>query len=274
MSAGLLIDTTRCIACGACSAACKEQNELPLPVEAKTTAYTWTTVETHDGVHVRRLCMHCAEPTCVSVCPVAALSKTPEGPVVYDGARCIGCRYCIMACPFSVPKYQWDRAIPVMGKCIMCHPRVKAGQPTACAAVCPTGATFFGDRDALVREAHRRIATTPASYVDHLYGEEEAGGTSVMLLASVPFEQLGLKTSLPRQPLPLLTWQVMSRIPDFVVVAGVFLYGLHWMTRRREEVHAATMAALPAAAPAAGNPDGGGALGALRRWLSGTGRRS
>lgn len=275
MSAGLLIDTTRCIGCGACSAACKEINDLPGAVEERTTAYTWTTVETHEGVHVRRLCMHCATPTCVSVCPVGALSKTAEGPVVYDATRCIGCRYCIMACPFAVPKYQWDSPVPVVGKCILCHSRVEQGLATACASVCPTGATLFGDRDALLGEAHSRIESDPAGYVDHVYGEREAGGTSVMMLASVPFENLGLRTSLPAQPLPLLTWQVLSKIPDFVVVAGAFLYGLHWMTRRREEVHetAAALAAAGQSGPGAADA-GNGPMGRIRRWLAGLGRRS
>ena len=180
--------------------------------------------------------MHCEQPTCVSVCPVGALNKTAEGPVIYDAGRCIGCRYCIMACPFGVPKYQWDRALPVVGKCVMCVDRVKAGQATACAAVCPTGATRFGERQALIAEARRRIAAEPGRYVDHIYGLEEAGGTSVLMLAGVPFERLGMKTDLPRQPLPLLTWQVLSRIPDFVLLAGAFLLGIHWITRRRDEV--------------------------------------
>ncbi len=245
MSKGLLIDTTRCIGCEACSAACKEQNGLPPPIEAQTTAYTWTTVEKLAGVNVRSLCRHCIEPTCVSVCPVGAMSRTPDGAVVYDGELCIGCRYCIMACPFGVPKYQWDRAVPVVGKCVLCADRVARGLATACASVCPTGATLFGERDDLVGEARRRIAERPDLYVDHIYGLEEAGGTSVMTLSSVPFEKLGMRTDLPRHPLPLITWRVLDKIPDFVVVAGTFLYGLHWITRRRDEVSGAEAPVKP-----------------------------
>lgn len=236
MSAGLLFDVTRCIGCEACSAACKEQNELPLPIEPKQTAYTWTVVERREGVHVRRLCMHCLEPTCVSVCPVGALYRMPEGPVHYDSKRCIGCRYCIMACPFGVPKYQWDRPIPIVGKCVLCADRVQRGQATACASVCPTGATLFGSREQLLEEAHARIEAAPARYVDHVYGEREAGGTSVLLLSSVPFAQLGMKSGLPQEPMPLLTWQVLSKIPDFAVVWGAFLFGVRWITTRRDEV--------------------------------------
>ncbi len=120
MKAGLLFDSTACIGCEACAAACKEKNDLPGPVEKKLTAYTWTTVEHRSEIHVRRLCFHCEVPTCASVCPVGAFRKDPQGPVVYDAGRCIGCRYCIMACPFDVPKYQWDRAIPIVQKCTMC----------------------------------------------------------------------------------------------------------------------------------------------------------
>jgi formate dehydrogenase iron-sulfur subunit len=239
VSIGLLFDSTRCIGCGACSIACKEANGLPLPIEERTTAYTWTVVKEIAGANVRRLCFHCLEPTCVSVCPVAALRKDSNGPVVYDADRCIGCRYCIMACPFDVPKYQWDRAIPTVGKCILCADRLAEGLPTACAAVCPTGATLFGEREGLVREAQRRIAASPDAYIDHVYGLTEAGGTSVLMLSAVPFEQLGMKTDVPRQPLPLLTWQVLSKIPSFVAVCGVFLFGVHWITKRREIVRAA-----------------------------------
>lgn len=251
MSVGLLIDTTRCIGCGACTAACKEQNNLPLPVEPTMTAYTWTVVERREGVNVRSLCMHCLEPACVSACPVGALQKTPKGPVMYDAKKCIGCRYCLMACPFGVPKYQWDRPLPIVGKCILCSQRIEAGLPTACAAVCPTGATLFGERDALAEEARSRLRRHPSRYVKHVYGLEEVGGTSVLMLASVPFGRLGRKTDLPKTPLPMLTWQVLSKIPDFVLLAGVFLYGIHWITNRREYVHAVTArAAAPAMAPA------------------------
>ena len=238
MTWGLLFDSTRCIGCGACSAACKEQNRLPNTIEPKTTAYTWTVVEKRAGAHVRRMCMHCLSPTCVSVCPVGAMKKTKAGPVDYDPEMCIGCRYCIMACPFDVPKYQWDRLFPVVGKCVLCAPRVAKGQATACATVCPTGATQFGDRDALITEAKSRIAQEPGRYVDHIYGLEEAGGTSVMMLSNVSFAQMGLPDNLPKEPLPPLTWKVISHLPDLVAVAAVGLFGIHWITERREQVRA------------------------------------
>ena len=241
MTWGMLFDSTKCIGCGACSAACKEQNSLPTKIEARTTAYTWTVVEQHDGARVRRLCMHCLTPTCVSVCPVGAMMKTKAGPVYYEPDLCIGCRYCVMACPFSVPKYQWDQLLPVVGKCVMCAPRVAAGKATACATVCPTGATQFGERDALIREARERIAGEPSRYVDRVYGLEEAGGTSVLMLAGTgtSFASLGLPENLPHEPLPLLTWRVISHLPDVISVAAVGLFGIHWITERRAEVQAA-----------------------------------
>lgn len=236
MSWGLLYDSTLCIGCGACSAACKEQNQLPDRIEDRTTAYTWTVVEKHDGAWKRSMCMHCLSPTCASVCPVGAMKKTPDGPVVYDSKLCFGCRYCVMACPFGVPKYQWDNAIPIVGKCVLCAPRLAAGQPTACSLVCPTGATKSGDRDALILEAKARIAKEPGRYVDHVYGLDEVGGTSVLMLSGVPFPQLGMPGNLPKVPLPSLTWKVLSHLPDLVAVAAVFLFGVHWITKRRTYV--------------------------------------
>ncbi len=238
MSWGILFDSTRCIGCGGCSAACKEQNGLPPAIEERTTAYTWTVVEERGGANVRRMCMHCLSPTCASVCPVGAMKETPSGPVVYDADLCIGCRYCIMACPFGVPKYQWDKPVPIVGKCVMCAPRLARGLPTACASVCPTGATTFGPRAELIAEARRRIAAEPSRYVDHVYGLDEAGGTSVLMLAGVPFPKLGLPGNLPHEPLPMLTWRVLSELPDVVAVAAVFLFGIRWITNRRTYVRA------------------------------------
>jgi formate dehydrogenase iron-sulfur subunit len=164
------------------------------------------------------------------------MRKTPEGPVFYDATRCIGCRYCIQACPFDVPKYQWDKPVPVVGKCVMCAPRLAKGLPTACASVCPTGATTFGERDELVRVARERMAAEPSRYVNHIYGLDEAGGTSVLLLSGVPFSQLGFRENLPKKPLGQLTWAVLSHVPDIVTLGGALLYGIYWVTRRREYV--------------------------------------
>jgi formate dehydrogenase iron-sulfur subunit len=251
MRVGLLFDSTQCIGCGACADACKEENGLAGKPEPALSAYTWSTLEDHDGVFARRLCMHCLDPTCASVCPVGALKGTPEGAVAYDSSLCIGCRYCMMACPFEIPKYQWDRAVPVVGKCVLCHDRLKAGQAPACAEVCPAGATVFGPRAELLAEARSRLAAEPDKYVPHVYGEHEAGGTSGLMLSSVPFGELGFKTDVPRAPLPILTWQVLSKVPDFTAVAAAFLFGIHWITHRREEVAAAEAApARPEKEPA------------------------
>ena len=236
MKGAILFDSTKCIGCEACTAACKEKNQLPAEIDPKLTAYTWTVVEQRNKVFVRRMCMHCESPTCVSVCPVGAFQKQPNGPVVYDSSRCIGCRYCIMACPFDVPKYQWDRTVPIVQKCTMCPDRIQAGQATACASVCPTGATAFGDRDKLIQEARARLQAAPKSYVPKVYGVEEAGGTSVLMLSSVPFPALGFRPDLPQAPLPMLTWNVLSMIPDLAVVWGAFLYGIWWITNRRTMV--------------------------------------
>jgi formate dehydrogenase iron-sulfur subunit len=236
---GLLFDVTRCIGCGACHQACKERNHLPPTGEdvhqEVLSDRTLTVVNAVEGRFVRRLCMHCAAPTCVSACPVAALEKSPAGPVLYHEERCIGCRYCMQACPFSVPRYEWSRVRPRIRKCDLCADRLARGERTACAAVCPTGATVAGPRDELLAEARRRIAAEPGRYVDHVYGVEEVGGTSVLLLSDVPFERLGYPVDLDA-PIPLLTWRVLSKVPRFALGAGIGLAGVWWITRRRAEV--------------------------------------
>ena len=237
MPAALLIDTTRCIGCNACAEACKQANALPGDIDADLTARTWTVVrEKKDGIFVRRLCMHCQEPSCASVCPVGALYKSKAGPVAYDESKCIGCRYCMAACPFQVPKYEWDKALPRVQKCIGCLGRVEAGRRTACAEACPTGATMFGDRDALLAEARARLRDDPDKYVDRIYGENEVGGTNVLFLASVPFEELGFPAGLPHSAMPSLIWQALSKIPSVVSIGGMTLLGVWWIIHRRMQI--------------------------------------
>jgi formate dehydrogenase iron-sulfur subunit len=175
------------------------------------------------------------------VCPVGAFTKTEEGPVLYDENKCIGCRYCMQACPFQVPRYEWSSNNPRIRKCVLCYERVKNGEPTACSEACPTGATKFGDRDALIVEALERMKAEPGKYVEKIYGQKEVGGTSILYISSVPFEQLGFKTSLQETALPQLTWNVLSKIPNIVTVGGVALYGIWWITNRREEVRQAEL---------------------------------
>ena len=239
LAKALLFDTTRCIGCGACYRACKERNGLPATGDVSTDVLsdrTYTTVEPRAGRYVRRMCMHCASPTCVASCPVAALAKTPSGPVVYDEKRCIGCRYCIQACPFSIPRYEWGQVLPRVRKCDMCADRLAAGLPTACASVCPTGATCYGSREELLRDASERLRLEPARYVQHVYGEHEAGGTSVLLISDVPLGRLGYPEDLGSEPMPIRTWQVLSQVPRFSVAASIGLAGLWWITKRRTEL--------------------------------------
>ncbi len=232
----MLIDITMCVGCGACQAACKQANGLPEEPEERLSPTAYTALQEYGGVYVRRLCQHCLDPACVSVCPVGAFTKHPEGPVTYDASRCIGCRYCIQACPFQVPRYTWSSTNPRVQKCRFCAERVASGLPTACADACPTGATRFGDRDELVREAWARIQAEPGKYVRRVYGLDEVGGTSVLYLSSVPFERLGFRTSFRKTPLPELTDRPMSSIPTVVSVGGAFLFGVWWITRRRDQV--------------------------------------
>lgn len=263
MSKSILVDTTRCIGCGACAAGCKVVNSLPLDdpeanrqrpsascgddeltafaqshgeVGGVLSATMLNVVQTHGSVFVRRFCMHCAEPACASVCPVGALHKTANGPVLYDADKCMGCRYCMMACPFSVPRYEWKSALPKVKKCIMCAPRLAQGKQPACTTVCPVQASVFGERDELLKEAEKRVREAPSKYFPRVFGKEEVGGTSVLYLSAVPFEQLGLPANLPHDPMPLLTYRVLSKIPSLVPLGGVLLAGIWWITNRREEV--------------------------------------
>jgi len=232
----MLIDITLCIGCNACQGGCKEENHLPPGEEPYLSLTAFTAVSAHNGRFVRHLCQHCEVPTCVSVCPVGALTKTAAGPVAYDGNKCIGCRYCLQACPFHVPRYEWSKTKPCIRKCNFCASRLERGLPTACAQACPTGATRFGDRDTLLLEAAGRIQKEPDKYVARIYGQDDVGGTSMLYLSPVPFEQLGFDTRLGKTPMPLLTMSALSKAPNVLTVGGVLLTGIWWITNRREEV--------------------------------------
>jgi len=240
MSKAILYDSTLCIGCKSCEAACAERWHLPyndkIAAEARLSAHKLTAIQTFGEHYSRRLCQHCEDPTCASVCPVGAMHKTSLGPVVYDADKCMGCRYCMEACPFQVPVYEWNSRLPKVRKCDLCYDRQQAGKQTACAEACPTGATKCGDRDALIAEAKQRLAAKPGNYYQRIYGLEEVGGTSVLYLSAVPFEQIGLRTYLPRQPLPTLTWRALEAVPDVVSVGSVLLGGIWWITNRRDEV--------------------------------------
>ncbi|HZD52566.1 MAG TPA: 4Fe-4S dicluster domain-containing protein, partial [Woeseiaceae bacterium] len=214
---GLLFDSTLCVGCRACELACASENELGRSAEeifnGRPTqdaralgpdVFTYVTIHGTDGdpagvAFGKVQCMHCIEPACVSSCPVHALEKTARGPVIWHPDLCLGCRYCMMACPFLVPRFEWDSRNPRIRKCQMCNHRLLEGKPPACAAACPTGALKFGLRGELLEEAHRRIRERPRRYVHHVYGEEEAGGTNFLHLAGRPFEELGYRSDLPNR---------------------------------------------------------------------------
>lgn len=248
---GILCDTTKCLGCRACEAACSEANGLPPPAQLgseavfdtkrTTGSQSYTVVNrfenSHNGggpVFVKSQCMHCVEPACASACLVKALEKTREGPVVYHADRCIGCRYCMVACSFNGPKYEYENALPYVRKCIMCADRLKAGKMPACAEVCPSGALTFGKRKDLLETAKTRIYQNPGDYVHHIYGENEVGGTGWMYLSNMPFEEIGLPKRSSRA-YPELTWPFLSAVPFVLMLWPPFLMGLYAFTKSREK---------------------------------------
>lgn len=241
-SKGILLDTTRCVGCGACTQACKERNRLPKtaddPLEDRMSDRTYTVLEQRGKRFVRRMCMHCITPSCASACPVGAFKKTDAGPVVYDEDLCMGCRYCMLACPFNVPKYEWSKALPRVRKCDMCADRLAQGLKTACSTVCPTGATLFGTREELLAEAEKRMRENPGRYDKNLYGDDEVGGTAVMLMTDAPADQAGYPTSFALEPPAMMTWRVLKLIPSIVMVGATALGGIWWVRNRRDEVEA------------------------------------
>jgi Fe-S-cluster-containing dehydrogenase component len=240
---GMFYDSTICIGCKACQHACKEHNQMPpeftmrssdmpgqlwddpVDLSSKTLeiikCYRQGTGETKNSevngfAFIKRNCMHCVDPACVSACPVSALRKNPQnGVVTYNKDACIGCRYCQIACPFNIPKFEYDKPFPQIRKCQFCNHRFAEGKYSACCEFCPTGASIFGPAKALREEARKRLTLTPGEYYDYplqtvdsknkmrqqvpkyinyVYGENEVGGTQFVMLAGIPFDKLGMPT--------------------------------------------------------------------------------
>jgi Fe-S-cluster-containing dehydrogenase component len=250
---GVLVDATLCIGCRGCEAACSEANHLPAPALSgddavfekprKTDVGVYTVVnraavksKAGDARFAKRQCMHCIDPACASACLAKALEKTAAGPVVYHKERCLGCRYCMVACPFDVPKFDFASAAPYIYKCSFCAERQAQGLQPACTSVCPTGALKFGHRAALLEEARTRIYQNPDKYVHHVYGETEAGGTSWLYITDVPFETFGFRTDLGPTSPPELTRTALAAVPFVLTLWPPLLMGLYTFNKRREEV--------------------------------------
>lgn len=245
---GVLVDTTRCIGCRSCEEACAEAHNLPVPdisdesvfKEIRDTSVTqWTVVnryETEKGeVFVKRQCMHCCQPGCVAACLVKAMKKREEGPVTWD-TNCMGCRYCMVSCPFDIPRFEYTSWNPRIQKCSLCWERVKGGGQPACVEACPQEALIFGPRRELVEEAKERIYQGTEKYVRHIYGEHEVGGTDWLYLAAVPFEQLGFKTDLGTIAYPEYTTGFLYAVPIVLLLWPAFLMGVSYITKREEEI--------------------------------------
>jgi Fe-S-cluster-containing dehydrogenase component len=267
---GILYDATVCIGCKACMAACKEYNHLPPdhytpgslwdnPLDLSSKTYNIVKLyKNGDGAvkdreingfsYIRRFCMHCVDPACTSACPVSALTKDPNtGAVTYNKDACIGCRYCQVACPYNIPKFQWELAFPQIKKCELCSHRIAAGSYPACCEFCPNGASIFGDVQDLRKEARRRLALKPgqvaeyplhridsqetravtvSAYQNYIYGEKDGGGTQVLILTGVPYNKLGLPT-LPVDSAAATSETLMhslykGMIAPYVVLGGLF----------------------------------------------------
>jgi formate dehydrogenase iron-sulfur subunit len=237
-----LFDATRCIDCRACMVACSVENKIPMD---KTRIWVAGVGLKGEYPNLERAsmvyhCMHCNEPDCLSACPVGAYSKRLDGPVIYNPKKCIGCRYCMNACPFGVPHFDWDKGLiegAYIDKCTMCPQRIDIGLEPACVATCPTEALKFGERDDLLKYAHDRLAAQPARYISHVYGETENGGTSYFILSNVPFKELGLP-ELPSRPVKDISEEVMGFTIPFALGWGAVLTGLaagvHLYNRKKE----------------------------------------
>jgi len=258
---GVLVDLTRCIGCRSCEAACNKEQALPAPdkpfddmsvfdetfhggtQKRRPDEKAYTVVNRYmpeDGkkpVYRKVQCNHCNEPACLSSCFVNAYTKTDEGAVVYNSKVCVGCRNCMIACPFNIPAYSYSSAFdPVVKKCIFCYDtRLKTGRPPACVEICPQQALTFGKRKDLIKIAHQRIQNEPGRYVDHLYGEKELGGTSWMYLSGAPFEEVGFDTTVASEPIISNVKDFLSTVPMVLAIWPALFSGFHLLAKHKEQ---------------------------------------
>jgi len=277
-SKGVLFDETRCIGCRRCEAACNKVNELPAPdvpfdelsvvdEKRRTDANHFTVVNSYgeaDAPVYRKIqCNHCLEPACASACFVKAFNKTETGAVVYNASVCVGCRYCMIACPFEIPAYEYDEPLtPRVRKCTMCAPRVADGLLPGCVESCPSEALTFGKREDLLKIARGRIEKHPGRYIDHIYGEREMGGTSWLYISGVPFSQIGLREDLGTKAAPELTAGALGAVPMVIGLWPVLLTGIYAVSKRKEKISAKEQADAVAAAVEAANAEAAGKLSA------------
>lgn len=248
---GVLVDTTKCLGCRTCEAKCAEIHNLPIPDvhdtsiwdnHRTTTAEQLTIVNRYESekgeIFAKRQCMHCNHPSCVSACIVGALSKEENGSVVWDTDKCIGCRYCMVACPFQIPSFEFGEAFrPNIIKCDFCFSRTQNGRLPACVDICPVEALTYGPRTELIKVAKERIRRAPEKYVHYVYGEFEAGGTSWMYLANTDFASMGFP-NVGTHPMPGTSESIQHGIFAYFI-PPVLLYamlgGVMWVTRHRKE---------------------------------------
>jgi len=239
---GILYDSTKCVGCQTCESSCAEENGLPTPTDTIQTGVIRKTDESHRTVvnsfstskgeaFLKMQCMHCNDPACTAACLTRAMYKTKGGAVIWRGNKCMGCRYCMVSCPFDIPKFEYHSANPKIEKCNMCYSRLEKGKIPACVANCPAEALIFGKRRDLIKEARKRIVGNPELYVDHIYGENEAGGTGILYLSAVPFNELGLNTSLQTKSYPELSKGFLYSVPTIFVLWPAILLGIREATK-------------------------------------------
>ena len=258
---GVLVDLTRCIGCRSCEAACNREQNLPAPQESfddrsvvDQTFHGGTQKRRTDENHLtvvnryqpegggepvfRKIqCNHCNEPACLTSCFVNAYTKTREGAVIYNSKVCVGCRNCMIACPFNIPAYSYSSVLnPMVKKCIFCYEtRLKNGNPPACVEICPQEALTFGHRNDLLKIGRERIRMQPGRYVDQIYGEKEVGGTAWMYLSNVPFEQAGFNTTLQKEPIINNVKDFLSTVPMVLAIWPALFSGFHLLAKRKGE---------------------------------------